>query len=105
MPGLVRFSFFHAFAFALCVVSYGQAPAAATPSTNSTDQLPQKIVQMLNTQVVWDNGFNHPHGPRLRFAKLDEVTRKEGHFTRYRIYAAGVPEGQPYILAAWSIGA
>ncbi|HZP05151.1 MAG TPA: hypothetical protein VFB43_09645 [Terracidiphilus sp.] len=105
MPGLVRFSIFNALFIALCAVSYGQAPPAATASTNSSDPLPQKIVQMLNTQVVWDNGFNHPRGPRLRFSKLDEVTRTEGHFTRYRIYTAGVPEGQPYILAAWSIGA
>lgn len=104
MPGLVRFGFRNSIALALSIASYGQTPPAATASANSPDPLPQKIVQMLNTQVVWDNGFNHPTGPRLRFSKLDEVTRPEGHFTRYRIYAAGLADSQPYILAAWSIG-
>jgi len=59
---------------------------------------------MLNAQAVWDSGFNHPAGPRLRFVKVDDVTRPEGHFVRYRIYADKVPEGAPYILEGWTIG-
>lgn len=59
---------------------------------------------MLNTQVAWDAGFRNPSGPRLRFVEIDEMTRPDGNFTRYRIYAEGVQEGKPYILALLKIG-
>ncbi len=101
MPGPTRFNPLAALPLALSLALHGQAPAAPA---DSAKQLPPNVVQMLNTQVVWDSGFNHPNGPRLRFVKVDEVTKDEGHFIRYRIYAAGVPEGTPYILSAWTIG-
>lgn len=84
---------------------HGQAPTApAAAASNPASQVPPKVLQMLKTQVLWDNGLDHPEGPRLRFVKVDEVTRPEGNFIRYRIYASGVPEGTPYTLAAWTIG-
>jgi hypothetical protein len=98
MPGQIRFC-----ALVLCSLAFPIAIRGQAPST-STGQVPPQVAQMLNAQVVWDNGFNHPNGSRLRFAKVDEVTRPQGHYTRYRIYAAGVPEGPAYILAAWTIG-
>lgn len=101
MPGAIRFCVLSALLLLSSTALHGQAPKA--PS-DPTSQLPPVVVHMLNTQVAWDDGLNHPNGPRLRFAKVDEVTRPEGHFIRYRIYAAGVPEGAPYILAAWVIG-
>ncbi len=104
MPGPLRFCALSTWLLAALLATHGQAPPAPAAASNPLSQLPPNVVQMLNTQVVWDNGFNHPHGPRLRFVKVDEVTRPEGHFTRYRIYAAGVPEGAAYILAAWTIG-
>jgi hypothetical protein len=80
---------------------------SASPNDESkkiSSQLPAKVVQMLNTQVFWDAGLNNPSGPRLRFSKLGEFTRPDGHFFRYRVYADGVKEGTPYIFAVWRIG-
>jgi hypothetical protein len=105
MPGAIRFCPLALLPLAFSFAIYGQAAAAGAGAGNPASQLPPVVVDMLNEQVVWDNGFNRPNGPRLRFAKVDEVTRPEGHFTRFRIYAEGVQEGTPYILAAWSIGA
>ena len=104
MPGPTRLSPLAFLPLAFSISMYSQAPAVPGASTKPLEQLPANIQQMLNTQVVWDNGFNHPGGPRLHFVKVDEVTRPEGHFVRYRIYAGGVPEATPYILAAWTIG-
>jgi len=104
MPGPTRFCALSVWLLAASIAIHGQTPSAPAATTDTTAQLPPAILQMLNTQAVWDNGFNRPGGPRLRFAKVDEVTRPQGHFTRYRIYAAGVPEGTAYILAAWTIG-
>jgi hypothetical protein len=103
MFGSSYHSFLAAWFFVFSAAIQGQAPVAPA-ARNSASQLPPEILQMLNAQAVWDDGFNHPNGPRLRFAKVDEVTRPEGQFTRYRIYASGVPEGEPYILSAWTIG-
>jgi hypothetical protein len=89
---------------ALAIALYGQTAAAPADPAGSAGQVPEKIMKMLNSQVVWDNGFNHPTGPRLHFVKVDEVTRPEGRFIRYRIYADKVPEGAPYILEGWTIG-
>jgi hypothetical protein len=102
MPGAIPFRLLVLFPLAFSLVLHSQATDKAPG--NASDQLPPKILKMLNTQVVWDSGFNHPNGPRLRFVKVDEVTRPQGHFTRFRIYAEGVQEGTPYILSAWSIG-
>jgi hypothetical protein len=104
MPGAIRFYSLALLPLAFSLAMHGQAAPAGAGASNPASQLPPNVVQMLNSQAVWDSGFNHPKGPRLRFAKLDEVTRPEGHFTRYRIYADRVQEGTPYILAAWSIG-
>jgi len=112
MPGANRFRLFllTALTFSLGVhgqvgpAGNGSANASAGASSNVAGQLPANVLQMLQTQIIWDNGFNKPTGPRLRFAKVDEVTRPEGHFVRYRIYASGAAEGTPYILAGWTIG-
>jgi len=104
MPGPPRFCFPVLLPLVLSLALHGQAPSQPAASAGHTSQLPPKVEQMLKTQIAWDNGLNNPTGPRLRFAKVDEVTRPEGHFIRYRIYAAGVPEGTQYILAAWTIG-
>jgi hypothetical protein len=107
MPGPRHFILLVLAPLALSIALYGQAaaaPADSSGSPGSPSQLPEKITKMLNSQVVWDNGFNHPTGPRLRFVKVDEVTRPEGHFIRYRIYADKVPEGAAYILEGWMIG-
>jgi hypothetical protein len=103
MPGLTRFCALALLPLAFSIEVHGQAASAGAAAGDPASQLPPALARMLNTQVVWDNGFNRPSGPRLRFQKVDEVTRPQGHFTRYRIYAQGVQEGVPYILAAWTI--
>lgn len=103
MPGPTRFCALALLPLAFFIAMHGQAPSAGAIASAPASQPPPALVQMLNTQVVWDNGFNRPTGPRLRFQKVDEVTRPQGHFTRYRIYAQGVQEGVPYVLAAWTI--
>jgi hypothetical protein len=106
MPGAIYFRLFLLLLLAFPLCAYGQA--APAPSNGASqlppNQLPPNVMQMLQTQIVWDNGFNHPTAPRLRFTKVDEVTRPEGHFIRYRIFASGAAEGTPYILAGWTIG-
>lgn len=82
--------------------SAGGSPPAAR---GALDQLPARFVQMLNTQVAWDNGLNNPTGPRLRFVKFSDLTGADGHFTAYRLYAEGAQEGTPYVFAVWKIGA
>lgn len=112
MPGAIRFRLLFLLYLAFSLGAHGQtAPvgsnagsASGSASSSEASQLPPNVLQMLQTQIVWDNGFNHPNGPRLRFVKVDEVTRPEGHFIRYRIYASGAAEGTPYILAGWMIG-
>jgi hypothetical protein len=112
MAGAIRFRLLILLPLAFSFWAHGQAAPAgnnAGGASNSaasdvSGQLPPVIVQMLQTQIVWDNGLNHPTGPRLRFVKVDELTRPEGHFIRYRIYASGAAEGTPYILAGWTIG-
>ena len=82
--------------------------AQSTPPDGKIDQLsgqiPPRFIQMLKTQLVWDDGFNRPSGPRLRFVKAEETAKPDGHFIRYRIYADGIPEGVPYIFADWKVG-
>lgn len=91
---------FLVFSTAMCA----QAPPPGDSANRLNGQLPPKFIQMLNAQVSWDQGLNNPSGPRLQFVKFDEFTRADGHFTRYRVYAKGVPEGAPYIFAVWKIG-
>lgn len=108
MPGPMRFSSLLLLLLAFSIAMQGQAPAApSAPAAAASDpaaQVPPNVLQMLKTQVFWDNGFDHPTSSRLRFVKVDEVTQPGGHYIRYRIYASGVPEGTPYTLAAWTIG-
>jgi len=95
--------------FASSLIFYIAINAQTAPPSDGMDrlngQLPPKFMQMLKSQASWDQGLNNPAGPRLRFVKFDEFTRPDGHFTRYRVYADGVPEGTPYIFAVWKIGA
>jgi len=104
MPGTIRFCVLTFVLSLLPAAVQGQSPSADGSSGNTADQLPPNFVEMLNTQVAWDAGFNNPSGPRLRFVQFDEFTRPDGHFARYRIYADGAPEGKPYILALLKIG-
>ncbi len=104
MPGPMHCSPLVLLPLVFSIAISGQVPSTPGASSEPANNLPPSVMQMLKSQIVWDNGFNNPKGPRLRFVRVDEVTRPEGHFIRYRIYAAGVPEGAPYILAAWTIG-
>jgi hypothetical protein len=104
MPGTFRFCVLTFFLCLLPSAIQGQSPSPDGSSGNTANQLPPKMVEMLNTQVAWDAGFSNPSGPRLRFVKFDEITRPDGHFTRYRIYADGAQEGKPYIFALLKIG-
>jgi len=67
-------------------------------------KLPQVVIDMVNAQVQWDAGLRDPKRLHLDFAKFDELNRSDGHFTRFRIFAHGVPEGVPYKVALWKIG-
>jgi hypothetical protein len=67
-------------------------------------KLPQVVVDMVNTQVQWDAGSRDSTRPRLEFVKFDEFNRPDGHFTRFRVFARGVPEGAQYTVAIWKIG-
>lgn len=104
MSGTSRFV---ALFFLLPAVALGLC-AQSTPPNGKIDQpsseIPPQFIQMLKTQVVWDDGFNHPTGPRLRFVKVGEIAKPDGRFSQYRIYAEGIPEGVPYIFADWKIG-
>jgi hypothetical protein len=48
---------------------HGQTASPNDESKKISDQLPDKVVQMLNTQVSWDAGLKNPSGLRLRFFK------------------------------------
>lgn len=110
MAGAIRFRLVLLLPFVFSLGAHGQAAAPAANNSGSASsgdisgQIPPNMLKMLQTQIVWDNGFNKPTGPRLRFVKVDEVTRPEGHFIRYRIYASGATEGTPYLLSGWMIG-
>lgn len=104
MPGTIRFCVLALFLSLLSAAAQGQSPSADGSSGNAANQLPPTFMEMLNTQVAWDAGFNNPSGPRLRFVQFDEITRPDGHFNRYRIYADGAQEGKPYIFALLKIG-
>jgi hypothetical protein len=104
MPGATRFCLLTLLPLVISIALRGQAPNLPTVPANSANQLPPKINDMIQLQIGWDEGRNNSAGPRLRFVKIDEVTRPEGHFVRYRIYASGMAEGTPYILSAWTIG-
>lgn len=104
MPSTIRFYVLTAILCLLPHALQGQSPPSDGSSGNTANQLPPKFVEMLNTQVAWDAGFSNPSGPRLRFVQFDEMTRPDGHFIRYRIYAEGAQEGRPYIFALLKIG-
>jgi hypothetical protein len=104
MPGTIRFCVLMS---SLCLLAgsvQGQSPSQNGFLGDAASQLPAKFVEMLNTQVAWDGGFSNASGPRLRFVQFDEMTRPDGHFVRYRIYAEGAQEGKPYIFALLKIG-
>jgi hypothetical protein len=67
-------------------------------------KLPQIVIDMVNAQVQWDTGLRDPTRPHLEFVKFDEFNRPDGHFTRFRVFAHGVPEGTQYTVALWKIG-
>lgn len=104
MPGTMRFCALFLLPLVFTIATHGQSPPPADGPDEATGQLPPKFVQMIKSQVSWDSGFDNPSGPRLRFLKLDELIRPDGHFTRYRVYAEGVPEGTPFVFAVWKIG-
>lgn len=104
MPGSPRLITLTFLVFFSSIASSAQNPTSSDSLDRLNGQLPSDFVQMLKGQVSWDMGFNNPSGPRLHFTKIDEFDRADGHFTRFRIYAEGVPEGKPYILAIWKIG-
>jgi hypothetical protein len=103
MSGTSRFSALFLSFIVLTAAIPGQSSAPANNSGQPNGQLPPKLVEMLKTQMAWDVGFSDPSGPRLRFAKFGEFTQRDGHFTRYRVFAERV-EGGPYILAVLNIG-
>lgn len=71
---------------------------------NAGQKLPQIVVDMVNAQVQWDAGLLDQARPHLEFVKFDEFNRSDGHFTRFRVFARGVPEGTLYKVAMWKIG-
>lgn len=88
-------------------LSIGLCLALALHDSNAQDakqKMPQVVIDMVNAQVQWDAGLRDPKRPHLEFAKFDEFNRSEGHFTRFRVFARGVPEGAQYTVAIWKIG-
>lgn len=104
MPGTIRFCALTAFLCLLLSALQGQSPDPIASAGDTASQLPPKFMEMLNTQVAWDAGFNNPSGSRLRFVQFDQITHPDGRLTRYRIYSDGAQEGKPYILALLKIG-
>src|SRR6185312_8382633 len=84
-------------------VCFALAPRHSN-AQNAGQKLPQAVIDMVNTQVQWDAGLTDPTRPRLEFVKSKEFNRTDGHFTRFRVFARGVPEGKQYALAIWKIG-
>lgn len=81
--------------------------ALALRNSNAEDagqKLPQVVIDMVNAQVHWDAGLIDPTRPHLEFVKFDEFNRPDGHFTRFRVFAHGAPEGTQYTVAIWKIG-
>jgi hypothetical protein len=71
---------------------------------NGGQKLPQSVIDMVNAQVQWDAGQIDPKRPHLEFVKVDDFTRSDGHFIRYRMLAPGVSEEKQYRVAMWKIG-
>jgi hypothetical protein len=71
---------------------------------NAGQKLPQVVVDMVNAQSQWDAGLTDTTRPHLEFVKFEEFNRSDGHFTRFRVFAHGVPEGIQYTVAIWKIG-
>lgn len=96
MFGPARFCslFFLCTAFASAALSQKLEGAA--------NQLPAEFIQMLQTQVSWDQGLGRS-GQHLRFALIEGPPNGE-RLNRFRIYAEGAREGVPYILGVWKIG-
>lgn len=88
-------------------LSMGLWLALALPRStaqNAEEKPSQVIVDMVNAQVKWDAESTDPTHPHLEFVKSDEFNRPDGHFTRFRLFAYGVPEGKQYAVAIWKIG-
>src|SRR5271156_7157448 len=71
---------------------------------NARQKLPQVVIDMVNKQLQWDAELGDPTRPHLEFVKFEEFNRSDGHFTRFRVFAHGVPEGTQYVVAVWKIG-
>ena len=71
-------------------------------SSDLTGQLPAELVQMLRTQISWDQGLGRS-GQHLRFVPFAPPS-DPAHLSHFRIYAEGAAADTPYILGVWNIG-
>lgn len=101
MSGAAYFCAFTLLSLSLPIAAHSQSSA---PANSSQDSPSVALTKIMNTQAAFDHGLNNPSGPRLRFVKFGDLHRQDGHFTQYRVYAVGVPEGEPYVVALWNIG-